>query len=83
MSKNSLVNRLAAVAAIAALGSPINVMWQGFRNNFSSGGWSRRTRIAGKRNPAGSKLIRQFYRNKHGIKADYADSVKWYSAYKP
>jgi hypothetical protein len=32
----------------------------------------------GPRNPAGSKLIRKFYRNKHGAKANYKTARDWY-----
>lgn len=38
--------------------------------------------VPGPRNPAGTKLIRKFYRNKHGYKADREEAVKWYSQYR-
>lgn len=38
--------------------------------------------VPGPRNPAGTKLIRKFYRNKHGVKADRDEAVKWYSLYR-
>lgn len=34
--------------------------------------------LGGMRNPAGSKMIREFYRAKHGRKADYETSLQWY-----
>lgn len=37
-----------------------------------------RYRGRGPRNPAGSKLIRKFYRNKHGVNADYETARDWY-----
>ena len=35
---------------------------------------------SGPRNPAGTKMIRKFYRNKHGVKADRAEAVQWYAS---
>lgn len=40
------------------------------------------SREPGKRNPAGTKMVRKFYRNKHGVKADRQEAVKWYAAQK-
>lgn len=41
-----------------------------------------RSRIAGKKNPAGAKQIMRFYRAHHGHKAEsYAEAVEWYSRY--
>jgi len=36
----------------------------------------------GKRNPAGSKLVRKFYRNHHGYKASYKVANEWYRGLK-
>lgn len=35
------------------------------------------------RNPAGSKLVRQFYRAKHGHRDTFERSERWYRAYSP
>lgn len=35
------------------------------------------------RNPAGSKLVRKFYRAKFGVRASRREAAKWYSAYAP
>ena len=42
-----------------------------------------RNRINGRRNPAGAKLIRQFYRAKFGAKADYQEAADWHRSEKP
>lgn len=43
-----------------------------------------RSRIEGKRNPAGSKLVMRFFKAKHGVKADsIEDAMEWYRNYEP
>lgn len=37
-----------------------------------------RTYAVHKHNPTGSKLLRKFYRAKHGIAATYAEALSWY-----
>lgn len=45
-------------------------------------GGKGRGRIAGKKNPAGAKQIKRFYRAHHGYKAEsYAQAIEWYSGY--
>lgn len=34
-------------------------------------------------NPAGAKLVRRFYRAKHGLRDTHANEAKWYRAYAP
>lgn len=48
--------------------------WNGPRH-ANGGSWTKDEN----RNPAGSKLVRRFYRAKHGVREDYAKSLKWYS----
>lgn len=48
---------------------------------ISSG--SRRYHVHGRRNPAGSKLTRRFFKAKHGVKASAAKAVAWYRAWNP
>lgn len=38
-----------------------------------------RYREPGHRNPAGTKMIRRFYRNKFGVKGTREEAVKWYA----
>jgi len=35
------------------------------------------------RNPAGAKLLRRFYRAKHGVRSTLAESARWYTVYNP
>lgn len=36
----------------------------------------------GPRNPAGTKMIRKFYRRKHGVKGTREEALKWYASLK-
>lgn len=38
--------------------------------------------VPGPPNPAGTKMVRKFYRNKHGVKGDRQEALKWYAAQK-
>ena len=43
-----------------------------------------RSRIPGKRNPAGTKTVMRFYKAKHGTKAQsVSDAWEWYRTYNP
>lgn len=78
----SSFTRLAALAMITAMTSPIEMVWSGFRERFvnSFGRGRARVRDRGPRNPAGAKLIRGFYRNKFGIKKDYETARAWHAS---
>lgn len=36
----------------------------------------------GPKNPPGTKMLRQFYRNKHGVRGTAEEARKWYSSLK-
>lgn len=71
-------NPFVEMAAFAALMMPAmqeNVLRSAGKYTYAAPG---RNRLIGRRNPAGAKLVRQFYRAKHRTKADYATARQWY-----
>lgn len=42
----------------------------------------RRFRSSGQQNPPGTKILRQFYRNKHGVKGTAKEAREWYASLK-
>lgn len=45
---------------------------------------STRSRMQGKKQPAGTKQVMRFYRAKHGVKATSAEEAReWYANYNP
>lgn len=75
--KNPFVQMAVMAAAMVAAFQENNA-----RDAGLSMGSMKRTRSAGPRNPAGTKLVRGFYRNKFGAKGTRGEAIKWYAALK-
>lgn len=73
--KNPFIQMAILAAAMSAAFSENVARDAGFK--FGSG---HARGNEGPRNPAGTKMIRKFYRNKHGIKADRKESIQWYAS---
>ena len=74
-------NPFVAMAALAALMESAfreNILRERFGEGVNQIPGRTRTRIPGRRNPAGAKIIRRFYRAKHGVKASYPEALAWY-----
>ena len=79
--KNPFVQMAILAAAMAAAFQEDRARG-GVPDMSSFGGHSGRG-PAGPRNPAGSKIVRKFYRNHHGVKGDYDEGRKWYAELRP
>ena len=76
--KNPFV-QMAIIAAAMSSAFQENVLREAGSFMHTSGGRGSRGE-PGPRNPAGTKLLRQFYRAKHGIKGTREEALKWYAS---